>query len=374
MHVARKDVVVVGGGQAGLAIGYHLARQGRDFAILDAAPQPASAWRNRWDSLELFTLVRFDSLPGLPFPGDPDAYPGRDDVVDYLTGYAREFDLPVELDSRVERISRSEAGYRVELAGRVYEADQVVVATGPFQVPRVPNDLARALHSDVAQMHSSDYRNPAQLPPGPVLVVGGGNTGVQLAAELAKAGHEVHLSIGTRQMPLPKHVFGRDTFRLLDATGLMTKSGDSRIGRRMRSSETLVGAGPRALRRRLGVTLHGRAATTSALTVGFEDGASVEPSSVIWATGYGVDHSFVDVPEAFDADGRVKHTRGVTHAPGFYFLGLQWLHSRGSALLGWVQHDAAYLAERMAERAPAVAPQPAAARPTHPQNPTGARS
>jgi putative flavoprotein involved in K+ transport len=338
---SHHEVVVVGGGQAGLAIGYHLARQGRDFKILDAAAAPAQAWRDRWDSLELFTPVRYDSLPGRPFPGDPDAYPGRDDVVEYLTAYAHDFELPVELDSRVLAVRPADGRYRVELAGRAYEAAQVVVATGPFQVPRIPA-FAERLHSDVVHLSSNEYRTPSALPPGRALVVGGGNTGFQIAAELS-ATHEVQLSIGSRQMPLPKRIFGRDTFRFLDAAGLMTKPGDSRIGRRMKSSETLVGAGPRALRRKHGVEMRPRAVDASGTTVTFEDGTSTEVSSVIWATGFGLDHSWVHAP-VFDDAGALVHRRGVTSSPGLYFLGLPWLHSRGSALLGWVGDDAQYLA------------------------------
>src|SRR5690349_3026993 len=171
----RLDVIVVGGGQAGLAIGHHLRRQGRDFVILDAADRPAAAWRDRWDSLRLFTPVRFDSLPGLPFPGDPDHYPSRDEVVAYLTGYAEHFELPVQLSSRVERVRPLEdGGFAVDVAGgQALRAEQVVVATGPFQVPAVPA-MAGGLGTDVVQMHSSAYRRPDELPDGPVLVVGGG--------------------------------------------------------------------------------------------------------------------------------------------------------------------------------------------------------
>src|SRR5215212_1231791 len=130
----RREVVVIGGGQAGLAVGYYLAQQHRRFTILEAAGEPASAWRGRWDSLRLFTPVRYDSLPGRPFPGDPDAYPGRDDVVAYLTDYARDFELPVELNSAVTAVRRGGRGYLVELDDRTFEADHVVVATGPFQI------------------------------------------------------------------------------------------------------------------------------------------------------------------------------------------------------------------------------------------------
>ena len=181
----RREVIVVGGGQAGLAIGYLLAQQGRRFTILEAADTPAAAWRERWDSLRLFTPVRYDSLPGRAFPGDPDSYPGRDDVVAYLSDYARDFELPVELGSRVRAVRQGDGGYLVELDDRAYEADQVVIATGPFQIPRVP-PLAERLDRGITQLHSSRYRGPQDVPAGPVLVVGGGNTGYQIAEELAR--------------------------------------------------------------------------------------------------------------------------------------------------------------------------------------------
>jgi putative flavoprotein involved in K+ transport len=176
---AQREVVVVGGGQAGLAVGHFLAEQGRRFTILEAAGEPAAAWRARWDSLKLFTPVRYDSLPGLAFPGDPDSYPGRDDVVAYLTDYARRFELPVEFNSRVQSVRARDGAFLVELADRTYDADKVVVATGPFQVPFTPR-VADGLSGDLVQTPSSDYRSPAGLPAGAVLVVGGGNTGFQM--------------------------------------------------------------------------------------------------------------------------------------------------------------------------------------------------
>src|SRR3954449_5377855 len=340
----RYDVIVVGAGQAGLASGYFLAQQQHRFAILEAADTPAAAWRERWDSLRLFTPVRYDSLPGKRFPGYPDSYPGRDDVVAYLTDYARDFDLPVQLNSPVRSVKPNEDGYLVELDGRAYEAAQVVIATGPFQVPRVPG-IATGLHDSVVHFHSSAYRTPAAMPPGPALVVGGGNTGFQIAEELS-ATHEVHLSIGSRQAPLPQKGCRRDAFRFLDATGLIYKTRDSRIGKRMVGSETLVGYSPRKLRRRNGVTLRPRTTAASGTTVTFEDGTTLKVSSVIWATGFGLDHSFVHAP-VFDDHSQVIHRRGVTESQGLYFIGLPWLHTRGSALLGWVGNDAEYLAAQI---------------------------
>jgi putative flavoprotein involved in K+ transport len=346
----RREVVVVGGGQAGLAIGYLLLRQGRNFAILEAAEEPAAAWRERWDSLKLFTPARYNSLPGLPFPGDPDSYPGRDEVVAYLTDYARHFDLPVELASPVRAIRTIGGAYVVELDHRVYEAEQVVIATGPFQVPFVPA-LAERLDPVVVQLHSTDYRSPEGIPDGRVLVVGGGNTGFQIAEELSAA-REVHLSIGSRQMPLPQRILGRDLFWYLDRTGLIRKTRTSRLGRRMEGRDTLIGSTPRALRRRHGVELHGRATDAAGFTVTFRDGSTLEVGTVLWATGFRVDHSWVDVP-VFDDKGRPRHRRGVTESPGLYFLGLSWQHTRGSALLGWLKDDAEYIAEQIRSFKPA---------------------
>jgi putative flavoprotein involved in K+ transport len=348
----RREVIVVGGGQAGLAIGYFLAQQGRDFAILEAAAEPAAAWRRRWDSLKLFTPARYDALPGLPFPGDPDRYPGRDEVADYLTGYARHFDLPVELDSRVRAIRTSGAGYVVDLDDRTYEADQVVVATGPFQVPFVPA-IAERLDPALVQLHSGDYRSPDAIPDGRVLVVGGGNTGFQIAEELSGS-REVHLSIGSRQTPLPQRLLGRDLFWYLDASGLIRQTRDSRIGRRMEGRDTLIGSTPRAIRRRYGVHLHARAVDAAGSTVVFGDGTKLDVDAVIWATGFRVDHSWVDAP-VFDDAGRLVHRRGVTDSPGLYFLGLSWQHTRGSALLGWIKDDAEHIAQQINSFRPAQA-------------------
>jgi putative flavoprotein involved in K+ transport len=338
------EVIVVGGGQAGLAMGFFLAQQGRRFAILDAAAELASAWRARWDSLKLFTPVRYSSLPGLPFPGDPDSYPGRDDVASYLTEYAIHFALPVVVRSRVGSVRRAKDGYRVELEGRSYVADQVVIATGPFQVPFVPA-IAAGLGRHVFHIHSSEYRAPSDLPAGRVLVVGGGNTGFQIAAELSGV-REVHLSIGSRQTSLPQRIFGRDLFWYLDKTGLIRKSRDTRIGRRLAGKETLIGSNRSTLRKRYGVPIHSRATQASERTVRFDDATELGVDVVIWATGFRHDHSWIDAP-VFDSGHQVVHRRGVTDSPGLYFLGLPWQHTRGSALIGWVGEDAAYIADRI---------------------------
>jgi putative flavoprotein involved in K+ transport len=356
----RYEVVVVGAGQAGLAIGYFLARRGLHFLIVEADDSVGSAWRSRWESLTLFTPRRYDSLPGLVFPGDPEGYPTRTETIAYLDQYAAKFELPIQLDSKVQALTRAAGRYLLALDEETIEAAQVVVATGPFQAPLVP-PFAKGLAPEVVQMHSTGYRNPGSVPGRTVLVVGGGNTGFQIAAELA-ASHDVHLSVGSRQKPLPQRLLGRDLFWWLGKTGLLYKTVDSRLGRRLRDrGDVLIGSSPRALEK-LGVTMRPRATAVAGRTITFADGTKLEADAVIWATGYQSDHSWIKLPLT-DVDGRLQHTRGVSDQPGLYFLGLQWQHTRGSALLGWVKDDAEYLAAQVAAHAATADPgsRPAAA-------------
>jgi putative flavoprotein involved in K+ transport len=248
-------------------------------------------------------------------------------------------------EHRVKRVGARGRGFLVELADRTYEADQVVVATGPFQAPIAPA-FAAGLGDDVVQIHSDAYRSPAGLPTGTVLVVGGGNTGFQIAEELVRS-REVQLAAGARQTPLPQRILGRDLFRYLEATGLMKASVSSRVGRRMKDRDTLIGSGPRAARK-AGIKMRPRATGADAAKVMFADGSELAVDAVVWATGSRPDHSIVALP-VLDEGGQVKHTRGVTDVPGLYFLGLPWQHTRGSALLGWVKDDARFIAQRIDE-------------------------
>ena len=338
------EVVVIGAGQAGLTMGYYLVPQGRRFVILERCASVASAWRERWDSLTLFTPRRYSSLAGLPFPGDPDGYPTRDGVIDYLERYAEKFELPIEFTSNVRKLRAEHGRFVLEVDGRTISADQVVVATGPFQTPHVPG-LAEELDADVWQAHSTGYRRPSDVPEGTVLVVGGGNTGFQIAKELS-ATHRVILSVGSRQTPLPQRLAGRDLFWWLTKAHILTITVESRLGSRAQHRDTLIGSSPRELNRRYGVELKPRATAASGRQVVLDDGSAVEVDAVIWATGYRPDYSWIDLP-IFDADGHLRHRRGVTGVPGLYFLGLTWQYTRGSALIGWVKGDAEFLAERI---------------------------
>ncbi len=346
------DVIVVGGSQAGLAMAWHLAQQGLRFVVLEAAPEVGHVWRSRWDSLKLFTPAQYDALPSMAFPAPADTYPTKDPVADYLQAYAAAFELPVRLNARVTRLSQTDDGFEVRTAEETYQARQVVVATGPFQVPFVPPPAGK-LDASVTQVHSADYRNPQALPEGPVLVVGGGNSGFQIAEELA-ATRSVDLSIATKAPMLPQRRAGRDLFWWLTRLGLMRVTVDSRVGQRMSRREFIIGTNRKRLER-AGVRFRPRLVDAEGPTVRFADHRLLEDVGVVvWATGYRSDYAWIHLPDVV-REGHVVHRRGVTEVPGLYFLGLSWQHTRGSALLGFVADDAAYLADRIAQQHAATA-------------------
>jgi len=344
----RYEVAVVGAGQAGLAIGSILAGQGRRLVILERGGQIAPAWRQRWDSLTLFTPRRFSALAGLAFPGDPDGYPTRDEVISYLERYAETFGLTVALDTEISELVRDgEASFRLQVDERTITAGQVVVATGPFQTPYVP-EAAELLDPRVFQTHAVGYRRPDDVPAGTTVVVGGGNTGFQLAKELSTT-HDVVLSVGSHQKPLPQRLLGRDLFWWLTKAHIVDKTVDSRLGRKLSTRDTLIGSSPRELKKRYGVGLKPRLVAADGQMVRFEDGTELEAGAIIWATGYRPDYSWIKLP-VFDERGRLRHRRGVTDVPGLFFVGLSWQHTRGSALIGFVGDDAEFIGRRIAEQ------------------------
>jgi putative flavoprotein involved in K+ transport len=307
-------------------------------------------WRSRWNSLRLFTSGRYDNLPGLAFPAAPDAYPGKDDVADYLKVYAAQFGLPVRLDTRVTSLTRSDGVYVAKSAEEAVEARQVVLATGPFNVPYTP-PVAAQLDPDVHQLHSADYRRPGQLPPGRVLVVGAANSGCQIAQELSGT-RSVDLSVGKRLPAIPQRPLGRDVWSWATSLRVDRVTADLRLGRRLAQRDQIIGAGPRRLARRHSIRIRPRVSSLSGRAVTFGDGGTGEYDAVVWATGFTQDDTWIDIPDVHDERGRLQQCRGVTPSSGLYTLGRSWQHTRGSALLGWVGDDAAYLAGQMASATP----------------------
>lgn len=339
------DVLVIGGGQAGLAMGYQLTERERFFEIVDAGPALGHVWRSRWDSLRLFTSTRYNNLPGLPFPAISDPYPGKDQVAEYLNAYAAKFELPVRLNTTVTSLTRTNGVYVAKAGEEALHARQVVIATGPFHVPFTP-PIAAQLDPNVHQIHSVDYRHPDALPRGRVLVVGGANSGCQIALELS-ATRDVELSVGRRIPTIPQRPLGRDIWSWATRLRLDRVTADSRLGRRLAGRDQIIGAGPRQLARRHGVRLRKRVTQASGRTMTFADGGASNFDTVIWATGFTMDNSWIDVPGVTDDRGQIRQARGITPSPGLYTLGLTWQHTRGSALIGWVGNDADFLAEQI---------------------------
>jgi putative flavoprotein involved in K+ transport len=347
-RLERFDAIVVGAGQAGLAVGHQLARREVDFVIVDGDARVGDAWRRRWDSLRLFTPAKYSALPGMPFPAPPGHLPDKDEVADYLERYAERFDLPTRTGTRVERVAHDGARFAVDAGGRRLQAESVVVATGAFQRPRVPAFAAR-LDPAIHQLHSSAYRNPFALPDGPALVVGVGNSGAQVAIELAR--FRPTWLAGREKGHLPRRVLGRD---LYDWTWPIARrvAAESRLGRRMRArtagGDPLVGMHPREITD-AGVRRVGRVTGVEA-GLPVCDGQRVNASVIVWCTGFAPDFAWLDMP-VLDAAGEPRHRGGVaTDVDGLYFMGLRWQRRLASSLLGGVGADAAVIAERVAAR------------------------
>jgi putative flavoprotein involved in K+ transport len=354
-RVERFETVVVGAGQSGMAAGYHLTARDIDFVILGDEKRVGDNWRKRWDSLRLFTPARYSGLPGMPFPAMPSHLADKDEVADYLERYAERFDLPLRLDTRASGLTWNGERFSIatDRSAAVIEAENVIVATGAFQRPRVPAVSGR-LAPRIHQLHSSEYRNPVELPEGPVLVVGAGNSGAQIALELARV-RKVWLA-GRDTGHLPRGILGRDVFDWIWPV-IKRATADTRLGRRMRRAawsggDALIGIPDRALHE-AGVTRVARVDNErDGLPVCDDD--QLEPSVIVWCTGFSPDYRWIDLP-VFGADGFPPHQRGVVaDAPGLFFLGLRFQHRLNSSLIGGVGEDAEFIANMVAQRCEAL--------------------
>ena len=352
----RFGTVIVGGGQAGLATGYHLAKRGRPFVILDASERIGDPWRKRWDSLRLYSPAAYDGLPGLPFPARRASFPTTHEMADYLETYAKHFELPVRSSTAVETLAKEGERYVLTAGAQTFEAENVVVATGVMQKPFVPS-FAPQLDPRIRQLHSSDYRNLSQLQQGSVLVVGASHSGADIAYEAA-AEHETILSgPDTGQIPASVETRrGRVGFRALFFLGSHVLTADTPLGRKMRPHVRHGGAP--LLRYRKKDLLAAGVERVLARTVGvqaglpvLDDGRVVDVENVIWCTGFRRDFSWIRTPFEIDDDGYPVQYRGVAgSAPGLYFVGLLFLHSFTSMLIGGSSRDAERVAEHIATR------------------------
>jgi putative flavoprotein involved in K+ transport len=358
----RYDTIVIGGGQAGLAAGYFLTHAGHSFAILDANERVGDSWRQRWDSLRLYSPAMRDGLPGMAFPARPTSYPTAAEMASYLEAYATDLALPVHCGVSVGALMKEDGRYIATGGDRRFEADNVVVATGVFRRPYVPS-FAGELDPSITQLHSNDYRNLSQLQDGPVLVVGASHSGSDIAYE-ALAEHDAILSgKDTGQIPAPiESRRGRVFFRGLFLVGTHVLTVDTPLGRKMRP-HVRHGGGPLLRYRRKDLKKAG-VERVLARTVGVEgglpvldDGRALDVTNVIWCTGFRPDYSWIRFPFDLGDDGYPVQYRGVVpSSPGLYFVGLPFLHSFASMLIGGAGRDAERVvrhiaAERGAEKA-----------------------
>jgi putative flavoprotein involved in K+ transport len=354
MSRTHVETVIIGGGQMGLTAGYHLAKRGLPYVILDANERIGDAWRNRWDSLRLFTPALFSRLPGKRLDIPNWSFPTKDEQADYLEAYAAHFELPVRNGVEVERLEKIDGRFVISSGEELYEAENVIVATGAHNIPKTPA-FAAELDPRIVQLHSAAYRNPSQLQYGDVLLVGAGNSGAELAIELC-ASHRVLLA-GPKLGEIPvKHgtLPFRPGFRVIRFVGHRVLKRSNPIGRKLGTkliseadplvrtrSKELAAAGVERLPRVTGVE-NGRPT--------LEDGRVLDVANVIWCTGFRTDFGWIDLP-VFDADGEPKHARGVVESePGLYFLGLVFLYSVSSDVLPGRGRDAEYVAKHIADQ------------------------
>ena len=336
------DVVVIGAGQAGLAVGYHLRNTGLSFVLLERHARVGASWRNRYDSLTLFSSRRYSALPGLGLVGDPEGFPAKDEIAGYLEAYAATFALSVRCSMGVESLERSGGGFVLRtLSGHTIWARAVIVATGAFQRSRMPS-FARKLSSAVIQLPAEQYCRPDQVPRGRVLVVGGGATGRQIARELV-SDRSVWLSVGRGSTITPARIFGRDILHWYHRIGALTADKESLYGRLVRLRDAFPGLPLRtSALRRAGVRVVARSIDGAGTQVRFANGETESFHAVIWAAGYRDDPSWLRIPEAV-REGRFAEERGVSPVPGLFYIGRHWQNSRSSALLCGVGRDAASL-------------------------------
>ena len=353
----RRDAVVIGGSQAGLAVGYHLKQHELDFEILDAADRVGDAWRRRWDSLRLFTPAQYDSLPGMLFPAPKWTYPNKEQVADYLEEYAARFDLPIRLRTRVERVARGAVDtFVVATHDREIEANAVVVASGAWNEPLVP-DFAGELDRSIMQLHSSEYRQPSQLRDGPVMVVGASNSGAEIALDVAREHPTILVGRNTGQFPFDLEGYADrlvTPFIWFAANRLLTTGNP--IGRKLRAQERVHGEPVERARpkRLIAAGVDRRYARAVGVRDGFpvlENGDVVEVANVIWATGFRRDFSWIDLP-VFDDDGWPLEDHGVVASePGLYFVGMPFQRAMASGLLGGVGRDAGEIVQHLVAHA-----------------------
>lgn len=345
--VHNHSTVIVGSGQAGLAMAYALTQAEIPFLLLESEKRVGESWRKRYDSLVLFTPRKYSSLLGYVFSGDPESCPTKDEVADYLESYAQHFDFPIRYETKVHSLhQRNQNSFLLQTNQGEIQATNVILATGGFSHPYIPQ-FASTLSSETFQLHSSHYQNPKSLKPGSVLVVGAGNSGAHIAAELSQD-RQTYLSTSNPVSFAPLRLFGKSIFWYFDKLGLIHSPLSSKRGKLVsRQREKIYGNFAKNQIRAGKIQIVPRVIDANDHQVLLQDGDSLSVDNIVWATGFTPDFSWIQIPDAVGSDGKPHHHLGVSPVSGIYFIGLPWQRSRGSALMGWVKNDATYLASKI---------------------------
>ncbi|GAA4306009.1 flavin-containing monooxygenase [Nibribacter koreensis] len=345
------DVLVIGAGQAGLATGYYLKEQGKQFLLVEAAATVGYSWRSRYDSLTLFTPAEYCQLPSFSLDLPKNHYPTKDQIADYLEQYARHFQLPISFNQTVTSVSKADGVFIIQTNIQTFQARQVVIATGPFQKPYIPQ-YSTSLNPQVLQVHSSQYQNPSQLPAGPVLVVGAGNSGAQIAVELSQT-HAVHLSIRKKLAFSSLTKWGKSVFWWGTTTGVLFAGPSTFLGKKLyRQQDVIYG---RELEKAIDskqIQVRSEIADIDEQEVLFKDGSRSAFQTIIWATGFQPDYSWLQIEGAVNQRGAPLHHQGISPVPGLFYVGLSWQTSRSSALMLGAGRDAKFIAAQLASNVP----------------------
>jgi putative flavoprotein involved in K+ transport len=338
------DYIIVGAGQAGLAMAYQLKQVNANFLMLDSEDEIGASWLKRWDSLKLFTPTEFNNLPGMAFPADEGHYPDKYDVANYFKAYVQQFELPVKLGSKVLKVLKSKEAFEVQCAQKTYQCKQIIIASGPFHTPFIP-PCHQLLSRDIKQIHSSDYRNPRQLKAGDTLVVGAGDSGFQILQEIAQddVNRQVFFSGSTNSLTIPQELLGKTLWWWFQRLGILSVNKYSWLGKKIKQKmQPVIGIDIKSLLSRSNVTAVGHTLDADENTVRCQHASLHSIKNIIWSTGFRADFSWLDNIE-LDKQGYPVNYRGVSTTQGVYFIGLPWMYTRGSATLGGVCKDAEYL-------------------------------